>query len=149
MKTIGKDNRTKRITIRFTEKEYVAFRNQMKKDGYLSQAHYVRDRVLNKRIVIRKDVKMTDRRLRNQINDLTAVISRIGVDYNQATKKFNTLATQTRADGSPVINARAANYYLNNLYNLTKELIVAVNKVVNIVGGLKSRRFYPDDEENT
>lgn len=145
----ARDNRTRRITIRFTEKEYIAFRTQMANDGYLSQARYIRDRVLYKRIVVRKTVKMTDRTLRNQINNMTAVIAKIGVDYNQATKKFNSLAKMTRADGSPVINARAANYYISQLYNLTKKLNAAVNNIVEVVSKLKYREFAPDDEEDT
>ena len=69
-----------------------------------------RNKVLNKRIKIDRSIVLTDRVFRNQINSLSAIVARIGVDYNQATKRFNSLVKQKRADGSPVINSRAANY---------------------------------------
>ena len=124
------------VTVRFTEKEYLQMRTQMANMDYLSASRYIRDRVLNRQMEIRRNIRLTDRNLRNQINALTAAVGKIGVDYNQATKRFNTLAKAKRPDGSPVINARAANYYLSQLYYLTKDLIATVDKVVGIVSRL-------------
>lgn len=134
--TFGKDTRTHQIKARLTEKEYIQFREHMAKLDYLSESNYIRDRVLHKQLEVRKNITLTDRNLRNQINALTAAVSKIGVDYNQATKRFNSLAKQTRPDGSPVINARAANYYLSQLHLLTRQVIAELHTVVEIVSRL-------------
>lgn len=134
--TFGKDNRTRKIQARLTEKEYIQLREQMARMDYTSESRYIRDRVLNRQIVVQKNITLTDRNLRNQINALSAAVSRIGVDYNQATKRFNSLAKQTRPDGSPVINARAANYYLSQLHLLTRQVIAELHSVVEIVSRL-------------
>ena len=112
-----KENRTRYVGIRFTEKEWQLLSNQMMNYDYLSISRFIRDKVLDKRIKIDRSVVLTDRVFRNQINSLSTIVSRIGVDYNQATKRFNSLVKQKRADGSPVINARAANYYLRKLHD--------------------------------
>lgn len=132
MGTHAKDPRNRLVPVRFTEKEYIQLRTEMKNNDYLSTSKFIRAKVLDKHIIIKKHV-MTDRSLRNQINNLTAKIERIGVDYNQATKRFNTLSTVIRLDGTPVINARAANYYLKRLYALTKDLSDDVNRLIDIV----------------
>lgn len=105
----------------------------MANDDYLSTSKYIRAKTLDGHFRIRKKIVLTDRNLRNQINNLTAKIERIGVDYNQATKRFNTLSKAKRLDGTPVINARAANYYLKKLYALTKDLKEEVDNMVDMV----------------
>ena len=129
--------RSHRECIRLTEEEYAQLRMQMEQEGYLSESRYIRDRVLNRRIVIQRDVRLTDRNFRNQINMLITRVSKIGVDYNQATKKFNSLAKATRADGSPVINARAANYYLQKVYLLTRKLNREMESIIGLVENME------------
>ena len=109
----------------------------MKKADYISISKFIRDRALNKQIKVRKNIILTDRNLRNMINDITTRIAKIGVDYNQATKQLNALSKKQRADGSPVINARAANYYLNKVALMTKELKEQMELVINIVDRLE------------
>ena len=92
---------------------------------------------MNKQIKVRKNIILTDRNLRNMINDISTRIAKIGVDYNQATKQLNALSKKTRADGSPVINARAANYYLAKVATMTKELKEQMDLVINIVDRLE------------
>jgi hypothetical protein len=105
----------------------------MQNADYLSISKYIRDKALDRQIEIRRNIVLTDRNLRNQINALSSTVARIGVDYNQATRKFNTLAKMKRADGSPVINERAANYYLTRLHKLTRDLKAAMDKVIDLV----------------
>lgn len=134
--TFSKEPRIHMIHARLTDKEYIQFREQMANMDYLSESRYIRDRVLNRQLLVKKNITLTDRNLRNQINALSATVAKIGVDYNQATKRFNSLAKQTRPDGSPVINARAANYYLSQLHLYTRQLIAELEKVVHIVSRL-------------
>ena len=133
MGTPAGEPRRHRITVRFTDKEYAQLKAKMANNDYLSASKYIRARTLDEFIRIKKKIVLTDKNLRNQINNLTAKIERIGVDYNQATKRFNTLAKSRRQDGSPVINARAANYYLKKLYALTKDLKGEVDTLIDIV----------------
>ena len=131
------DNKNVRVTVRFTTKEWEEIEVQMKNFDYLSKAHFIRDKVLNKRIKIDRSVELTDRVFRNQINSLSGIVARVGVDYNQATKRFNYLVKQKRADGSPVINSRAANYYLKQLHSMTIEMKQAIDQIINMVAALE------------
>ena len=141
------DNKSRKVTIRFTEKEWKGIEEQMANYDYLSFSHFIRDKVLNKRIKIDRSIVLTDRVFRNQINSLSAIVARIGVDYNQATKRFNSLVKQKRADGSPVINARAANYYLKQIHSMTQELKDAMDKVIEMVEALELKEAAPREEQ--
>ena len=137
MGTISDNPRKRFVGLRFTEGEFEQIESQMKKADYISISKFIRDRALNKQIKVRKNIILTDRNLRNMINDITTRIAKIGVDYNQATKQLNALSKKKRADGSPVINARAANYYLNKVAVMTKELKEQMELVINIVDRLE------------
>ena len=137
MGTISDNPRKRFVGLRFTEGEFEQIESQMKKADYISISKFIRDRALNKQIKVRKNIILTDRNLRNMINDITTRIAKIGVDYNQATKQLNALSKKQRADGSPVINARAANYYLNKGALMTKELKEQMELVINIVDRLE------------
>ena len=139
----NKEHRTRFVGIRFTEKEWEQLCTQMKNCDYLSVSRFIRDKVLDKRIKIDRSVVLTDRVFRNQINSLSTIVSRIGVDYNQATKRFNSLVKQKRADGSPVINARAANYYLKQLQTMTVELKQAMDYIIEMVESLELKQTAP------
>ena len=137
MGTISDNPRKRFVGLRFTEGEFEQIESQMKKADYISISKFIRDRALNKQIKVRKNIILTDRNLRNMINDISTRIAKIGVDYNQATKQRNALSKKQRADGSPVINARAANYYLNKVAVMTKELKEQMDLVINIVDRLE------------
>ena len=137
MGTISENPRKRFVGLRFTEGEFEQIESQMKKADYISISKFIRDRALNKQIKVRKNIILTDRNLRNMINDISTRIAKIGVDYNQATKQLNALSKKQRADGSPVINARAANYYLNKVAVMTKELKEQMDLVINMVDRLE------------
>ena len=141
-----KEYRTRFVGIRFTEKEWELLCTQMKNCDYLSISRFFRDKVLDKRIKIDRSVVLTDRVFRNQINSLSTIVSRIGVDYNQATKRFNSLVKAKRADGSPVINARAANYYLRQLQTMTKELKQTMDQIIEMVEDFELKQTAPQEQ---
>ena len=138
-----KEPRSRYVGIRFTEKEWEVLTTQMKNYDYLSISRFIRDKVLDKRIKIDRNIVLTDRAFRNQINSLSAIVARIGVDYNQATKRFNSLVKQKRADGSPVINARAANYYLKQLNAMTVDLKKTMDTIIEMVEALELKEKTP------
>ena len=137
MGTVSDNPRKRFVGLRFTEGEFEQIESQMRKADYISISKFIRDRALNKQIKVRKNIILTDRNLRNMINDISARIAKIGVDYNQATRQLNSLSKKQRADGSPVINARAANYYLNKVAIMTKELKEQMDLVITIVDRLE------------
>ena len=138
-----REPRSRYVGIRFTEKEWEVLTAQMKNYDYLSISRFIRDKVLDKRIKIDRNIVLTDRAFRNQINSLSAIVARIGVDYNQATKRFNSLVKQKRADGSPVINARAANYYLKHLNAMTVDLKKTMDTIIEMVEALELKETTP------
>ena len=69
-------------------------------------------------------------------------------DYNQATKRFNSLVKEKRADGSPVINARAANYYLRQINAMTVELKKTMDLIIEMVASLELKQEVPEKEQN-
>lgn len=138
-----REPRSRYVGIRFTEKEWEVLTTQMKNYDYLSISRFIRDKVLDKRIKIDRSIVLTDRVFRNQINSLSAIVARIGVDYNQATKRFNSLVKQKRADGSPVINARAANYYLKQLNAMTVDLKKTMDTIIEMVEALELKEKTP------
>ena len=138
-----REPRSRYVGIRFTEKEWEVLTTQMKNYDYLSISRFIRDKVLDKRIKIDRNIVLTDRAFRNQINSLSAIVARIGVDYNQATKRFNSLVKQKRADGSPVINARAANYYLKQLNAMTVDLKKTMDTIIEMVEALELKERTP------
>ena len=141
-----REYRSRFVGIKFTEKEWERVTAQMKNCDYLSISRYIRDKVLDKRIKIDRSVVLTDRVFRNQINSLSSIVARIGVDYNQATRRFNSLVKQKRADGSPVINARAANYYLKQLNSMTVELKQVMDTIIEMVETLELKESTPEKE---
>ena len=148
METPARDPRVRKISLRLSEKEYLQLLTQMQSNDYRSLSRFIRDKLLDTKTVIRKNVVLTDRNLRNQINALSSNVARIGVDYNQATKKFNSLCKEKRADGSPVINARAANYYLRQVSVMTKELKEAMDKVIHLVSQIDYDRRPRGEADN-
>ena len=137
MGTFSDNPRKRFVGLRFTEAEFQQIEAQMRKADYIAISKFIRDRALNKQIKVRKNIILTDRNLRNMINDISTRIAKIGVDYNQATKQLNTLSKKTRSDGSPVINARAANYYLTKVATMTRELKEQMDLVISIVDRLE------------
>ena len=117
---------------RFTQDEWETIEKNMQSEDYLSFSKYVRDHVLE-RSISRKTVVMTDRSIRNQVNNLTNKINKIGTNYNQVTKKYlSTCATNT-SDGKPVINEKLTITYFEKLNRLTEEVKQLMNEVVTIV----------------
>lgn len=146
MGTYAKEPRNRMIVCRLTEKEYILLKKRMADLFYLSKSKYLRDCALDQRVTIRRNVVLTDNQLRRQINELTAQIAAIGVDYNQATKKFNSLMSMTRPDGSPVLNARAANTYLNRVFALTTEVKRMMEDVIDTVENMNLPQGQDDNQ---
>lgn len=140
METPAREGRARKISLRLTEKEYLQLLSEMKSYDYLSVSRFIRDRLFCARMTLRREVVLTDRGIRDQINVLSSRVAKIGVDYNQATRRFNGLCKEQRSDGSPVINARAANYYLKQIDSMTRELKSTMDDVISLVSRIELER---------
>lgn len=136
MRPIKANKRDKVHTFRLTEAEEAQVRSDMASLDCLSVSKYVRYLLLRKRPAA-KPVRMTDRVIRNQINELSAKISRIGSNYNQVVRKYNTSCSARKNNGDPVINTRATVFYMERLSNLTEELRSAHKSLVERVSLLR------------
>jgi hypothetical protein len=122
---------------RVTEKEEIQIRRDMANADYLSMSKYFRDMILKRKVTLEK-VQITDRTTRNQINDLSAKIERIGVNYNQAVRALH------GALNAKVVKGKAAAYYLSLLASLSDEIIKRQEEIIDRVSGMALR---PDNIE--
>ena len=117
---------------RVTEKEEIQIRRDMANADYLSMSKYFRDMILKRKVALEK-VQITDRTTRNQINDLSAKIERIGVNYNQAVRALH------GALNAKVVKGKAAAYYLSLLASLSDEIIKRQEEIIDRVSGMAPR----------
>ena len=122
---------------RVTEKEEIQIRRDMANADYLSMSKYFRDMILKRKVTLEK-VQITDRTTRNQINDLSAKIERIGVNYNQAVRALH------GALNAKVVKGKAAAYYLSLLASLSDEIIKRQEEIIDRVSGMA---LHPDNIE--
>ena len=135
MGTYKKEPRSIRHYFRVTEKEEIQIRRDMTNADYLSQSKYFRDMILKRKISLEK-VCVTDMTTRNQINDLSAKIERIGVNYNQAVRALHS------ALNAKVVKGKAAAYYLSLLANLSDEIIKRQEEIIDRVSEMGSHPAY-------
>ena len=128
-----KDNkRDRKVYVRLTEDELRQLDSDMRSQDYLCMSVYLRDVLLRRKVTVQK-YRITDRSIRNQINDISTKISKIGTNYNQIVKKVNELATSKRKNGDPVINSKFLSYYLDKLQAATSQLLVQHNRLIDQV----------------
>lgn len=133
MGTPVRDQRDFRVTIRLTEAEKVQLLYQMERSGYLSISRYIRTRCLDGKAAVNREIDFGNADLRSQVNMLSSEIAKIGVNYNQTVRDFKKLIAQTRKDGSPIINNKAANYFLQNLNTKTLEVKALMEHIIELV----------------
>ena len=122
---------------RVTEKEEIQIRRDMSNADYLSMSKYFRDMILKRKVTLEK-VQITDKTTWNQINNLSAKIERIGVNYNQAVRALH------GALNAKVVKGKAAAYYLSLLASLSDEIIKRQEEIIDRVSGMTPR---PDNIE--
>ncbi len=133
MGTPVRDSRENRVTIRLTEAEKVQLQYQMERSGYLSISRYIRTRCLDGKAAMNRGMDSGEADLRSQVNMLSSEIAKIGVGYNQAIKEFKVLISQTRKDGSPVVNNKAATYFLQELNAKTLEVKALMEHIIGLI----------------
>ena len=138
MGTFKKEKRTISHKFRVTEEEEIQIRRDMANADYLSMSKYFRDVILRRKIVLER-TDLGDRTVRNQINDLSAKIERIGVNYNQAVRALHGALNARGKDGEPLVKGKAAAYFLAQLASLSDEIIRRQEDIIDRVSGLPPR----------
>jgi hypothetical protein len=138
MGTFKKEKRTISHKFRVTEQEEIQIRRDMANADYLSMSKYFRDVILRRKIVLER-TDLGDRTVRNQINDLSAKIERIGVNYNQAVRALHGALNARGKDGEPLVKGKAAAYFLAQLASLSDEIIRRQEDIIDRVSGLPPR----------
>jgi len=142
MGTFKREKRTVSHKFRVTEQEEIQIRRDMANADYLSMSKYFRDMILKRRINTER-VPVSDRTIRNQINDLSAKIERIGVNYNQAVRALHGALNAKGKRGEPQVKGKAAAYYLSLLASLSDEIIKRQEEIIDRVSSIS---HVPEDE---
>ncbi len=99
---------------------------------YLSMSKYFRHMILKQKITAEK-VPVTDLAIRDQMNNLSAEIARIGVNINQAVRALHSSLNRRTINGEPLIKGKAAAYFLNQLATFAEDIIRKQNKIIDCV----------------
>ena len=85
---IPKMNKTKMLTLRMTEAEYVEFKYIMNEAGYKSMSKFIRHKIFRgKERTVR--TKLHDENVFTVLRALIMEVNKVGVNYNQLLRKFN------------------------------------------------------------
>ena len=113
--------------VRFTDEELESIKIEMAAFEYLSFSKFIRDTVLHKtRYKSRGKVK--DREILGRIDVFTKQLRKIGYNYNQLVKSYNTLH-QARALTIPIVDE-----HIQKLEDLTIIVFNIQKQIINLVG---------------
>lgn len=118
-----KEIKTRRVNFKITETEYTKMCTLMEVYHYQTVSRFLRDLLAGKPLVkSRKIESVSDQKFLDAMNRLTAQITIIGRNYNQAVARLEGLARRTRKDGSPVINESVVAAFVGSLKTQTEKL---------------------------
>lgn len=118
-----KEPKTRRVNIKLTESEYTKMLTLMEVYHYQSISRFWRDLLEGKPLVkSRKIESVSNQKFLDAMNRLTAQITIIGRNYNQAVARLEGLARGTRKDGSPVISESVVAAFVGSLKTQTEKL---------------------------
>ena len=113
------------IGFRITEEENIKLRSLMSMMGYRNVSLFIRDQVLKSRVQ-RRNLRRTEANISRQLEQLTAEVKRIGVNYNQVVKALNTLAKLRDGRGHAVVTATAIDGNLTDMKLLMESILTKV-----------------------
>lgn len=131
-----KTYQTKKYTLRLRvdQEEMLRVKTLMENNGYPTVSSFLRDVIFRKKIVSRKEVvRITDKVVRDKMNQLIYQVNRIGVNYNQVVAVYQKQSQQTRPDGTPYLNTQALDEKLTSLMRMTEALRDEIAVLLDIV----------------
>ena len=113
-------NKTRMLTLRMTEAEFVEFKYLMEEAGYKSMSKFIRYRVFrSKEKIVR--AKLHDEDVITALRALIMAVNKVGVNYNQLVRKFNAQKPYEPDDYRYKI--------MHDLQELTKKMLKALSEV--------------------
>ena len=131
-----KTYQTKKYTLRLRvdQEEMLRVKTLMENNGYPTVSSFLRDVIFRKKIVSRKEVvRITDKVVRDKMNQLIYQVNRIGVNYNQVVAVYQKQSQQTRPDGTPYLNTQTLDEKLTSLMRMTEALRDEIAVLLDIV----------------
>lgn len=115
------------IAFRVSQEDYEFLDAKKKEAGYRNMSKYVRDRLIKGRVSI---VRLSDHALvvREQIQEISVKIGKIGRNYNQVVHSINSIASKMESNGV-IATERPAIYQMRKLEEQTKKLIQIHNEI--------------------
>ena len=92
----SKENRSRRLIIRFKPEEYKLIEDQFKKTSFRKMSEFSRDILLEKKITIVYRNQSSDEILEELIQ-LRKELNHVGINFNQAVKKLNSVSGMPEA----------------------------------------------------
>lgn len=141
-----KEPKTRRVNIKLTESEYTKMLALMEIYHYQSISRFWRDLLDGKPLVkSRKIESVSDQKFLDAMNRLTAQITIIGRNYNQAVARLEGIAKGTRKDGSPLINESVVAAFVGSLQTQTEKLRDEVAVCIDMVDRMTKSNMNPGD----
>ena len=124
-------NKTKMLTLRMTEAEFVEFKYLMNEAGYKSMSKFIRYKVFRgKERTVR--IKLHDENVITVLQALIMEVNKVGVNYNQLVIKYNAQKPYGPDDYSYKL--------MHDLQELTKKMLRTLSEVKE--GIIKEHKSY-------
>lgn len=104
----------------------------MKKYGYNSMSSFLRDRIFQNKIVIKKTVKINSR-LKEEINKCTILLRSETNNINQIVKVINTVYGKKKKNGDEVITTEFLEYRLTQIYTIQNRIYQIQEKQIKLL----------------
>lgn len=104
----------------------------MKKYGYNSMSSFLRDRIFQNKIVIKKSVKINSR-LKEEINKCTMLLRSETNNINQIVKVINTVYEKKKKNGDEVITTEFLEYRLTQIYTIQNRIYQIQEKQIKLL----------------
>ena len=127
-----KRNNTHCVAVWLSDDEHNRMLADMEGADITTKANYLRQCLFHGRIRVVKESAM-DSSFTAKINGITDQIARIGVNYNQITKRVNEVTKLSNKDGSTVSGARQLGFYMNKLREATNEVVSLQRQLIEMV----------------
>ena len=129
----GIPQRKRRIYVRLTDEEFDKVHVLMEKNGYFTVSSLIRDLLFKKNIISKKViVRVTDKILRDKLNEFIFQANKIGVNYNQFVATFQRQAKMTGRNGQPYLSGRNIEEKVTSLMRLTEEMRDEIAVIIDI-----------------
>ena len=121
-----------RVSFRLDDHEMLAFLERMRREGYKSRSKFIRNLLFSAPMKRRK-LTVSDEKLPEILLQFQAEFKRIGVNYNQYVKSFNSILNVKNKYGKPVASAASAKYTAVSLMKETEKMIVLFKEITGVL----------------